>query len=130
MPDEQPSRTVAEEQASAEWNVLERLIDPNDQRPWSVEEIIRDRSSPLETQDAISRLQGIGLIHRTTDDLLFPTRAAVHMEQISQEQPTHRTPRRTLAGAGFSGLFRRGHYQIGPAHTLALVRRTHTAGQP
>jgi hypothetical protein len=85
MPDEQPTPDPACEEAQAEWAVLNLLIDADEQRPRSVEEIIRERGSridALDALDAVDRLYGAGLIHRTSDDFIFATRAAIRFSQI------------------------------------------------
>lgn len=79
---EQPTADIAQQEAMEDAGIMGRLLVEGDQRPWSVEELIRDRDNALETEDAIARLRGLGLIHVTVDGLVFPTRAALHMDQI------------------------------------------------
>jgi hypothetical protein len=82
MPDAQPIPEPVDEEAHAEWAVLNLLIDPDGQRPRSIDEIIRERSDRVAALDAIDRLYAFGLIHRTGDGFIFATRAAIRFSQI------------------------------------------------
>jgi hypothetical protein len=83
MPETQPDLTPIDGEAHAEWGVLNLLIGSEEQRPWSMEEIIRERGNRLEALDAIDRLHATGLIHRTADGFIFATRAAIRYSQIA-----------------------------------------------
>ena len=79
MPDEQPS--LADDDKTVEAGILERLTGERDQRPWSVDELIRDVGQRLPAIDAINNLQRIGLIHRC-GELVFPTRVALRAAEL------------------------------------------------
>jgi hypothetical protein len=84
MPDEQPSRTPTPRSESTEWIVLDLLVDTDAQRPWSLDEVIREIGSPIAAADALDGLHAAGLIHRTADSFVFATRAAVRYHEIAE----------------------------------------------
>lgn len=80
---QQGIRETAVENDRDDRTIIGVLLVKDDQRPWSVEELERELGDRLRAVDAIDRLRASGLIHRTADDLIFPTRAALHLDRIS-----------------------------------------------
>ena len=62
--------------------IMSVLLVKDDQRPWSIEDLARELGDHLRAIDAVERLHRSGLVHRTAEDLVFPTRAALHMGRI------------------------------------------------
>lgn len=61
--------------------VLMLLLDPHEQAPLSVEEIVRSVGDSLSVHDSLARLHAAGLIHRNAD-CCFPTRAARRFAEL------------------------------------------------
>ncbi|MGA2454227.1 MAG: hypothetical protein ABSG93_11965 [Solirubrobacteraceae bacterium] len=83
MTDAQPTPDPAECLRSTELEILYALTKPED-NPflWSVEELARELGDGVYFEDAITRLHGAGLIHRTADGFIFASRAAVHQIEL------------------------------------------------
>ncbi len=83
MPNENPTLTPAEEFDNTDGTIMLLLRLPEEQRPWSVEEVIRELGDRHKATDALIRLHGAGLIHRTSDDFVWATRAAIRADKIA-----------------------------------------------
>lgn len=77
-----PNPLPVDEDARNDWGILVLLTGDAHQRPWSVDELILERGDELAARDSISRLQRGGLIHRTSDDFVWATRAALYCVEI------------------------------------------------
>jgi len=66
--------------------VLQTILEQGDNWPWSLAELIRDRGDGDEVavEDAINRLHRGGMIHRTKENLIFPTRAAIYRAKVGE----------------------------------------------
>ncbi len=84
MPDEQPTPDPEYDEPRTDWLVLDLLIDVDRQRPWTVEEVAREHGHEHNAIDAIDRLHGAGLIHRTQDGFVFASRAAIRYNEITK----------------------------------------------
>jgi len=61
--------------------ILGLLLQPGQQRPWSVEEVELAIGDPLATIDALAELHAAGLIHRW-DRFVVASHPAVHMASL------------------------------------------------
>lgn len=82
MPETQPTPDLACDEARIDWAILNLLIDSDQQRPRAIEELVREHGNQRDALDAVDRLYRAGLIHRTRDDFVFATRAAIRYSQI------------------------------------------------
>jgi predicted transcriptional regulator len=83
MPDEQPNPDAPDPAKNAtDATVLDLLVDDENQRPWTCNELTLEIGSATVVEDAINNLQAAGLVHRTRNGLIFATRAAVLFEQL------------------------------------------------
>jgi hypothetical protein len=87
---QQRSCEQAAQQDAEDWSIISHLLNDQDQRPWSVAELIRETGDELNAIDAIGRLARSGLIHRTSDDLIYPSRAALHLHRITRSNKARR----------------------------------------
>jgi hypothetical protein len=83
MPDEQPICDQATEEARADWFILDLLLNNDVQRPWAIVEVIREYGHETNAIDALNRLYGTGLIHKTADGFVFATRAAIRYHELA-----------------------------------------------
>jgi hypothetical protein len=87
MPAKKPTPTTEAktdldtDENDAQTCILGLLLDEDYQRPWSIDEILREYGDRVAATDAIEALRGTGLIHRI-GDFVFATRAAVRAEEI------------------------------------------------
>lgn len=81
MPTPQPTLEPENDEARIDRFVLNLLLDEDNQRPLSVEEVIREHGNQPEALDGLDRLHGAGLIHRL-DGFVFASRAAIRLTVI------------------------------------------------
>lgn len=58
------------------------LIEDENQRPWTHDELALEIGSSAVVEDAVANLHVAGLVHKTGDGFIFATRAAIQFEQI------------------------------------------------
>lgn len=52
-------------------------------RPWMVEELIREKGERIEVEDAIAELQAAGLLNRINKRVVCASRAAIRADEMS-----------------------------------------------
>jgi len=76
-----PSMDAGDVLRVADSGVYGLLIQPTQQRPWSVGELVLELGSRLDVEDALARLHGAGLVHRC-GEFVWATRAALAADAI------------------------------------------------
>ena len=61
--------------------VLQSLIAED--RPWTVEELIREKGDRVEVEDAIAELHAAGLLNRINKRVVCASRAAIRADELN-----------------------------------------------
>jgi len=61
--------------------VLQSLIVED--RPWTVEELIREKGNRIEVEDAIAYLHAAGLVNRINKRVVCASRAAIRADELN-----------------------------------------------
>jgi hypothetical protein len=72
----------AEDARRVEQAILALLSSPDEQWPWSVDEVAREIGDRIATLDALACLHGAGLVHRC-GEFVFATRAARRAQELA-----------------------------------------------
>jgi len=84
MPEQQPTpETPQRENYAHEGTILALLLDDDNQRPWATHELVLQIGDEIIVADAIANLRAAGLIHKTSDGFVFPSRAAIRAEELA-----------------------------------------------
>jgi predicted transcriptional regulator len=74
---------VAEQDHDNDQRVLGLLLEPDNQRPWSTDELLREVGDRIVMADSLARLYAAGLIHRL-GEFVWPTRPALRAAALAQ----------------------------------------------
>jgi hypothetical protein len=62
-------------------SVLQSLVVED--RPWTVEELIRDQGGRIEVEDALADLHAAGLLNRINKRVVCASRAAIRADELN-----------------------------------------------
>jgi predicted transcriptional regulator len=54
-------------------------------RPWTVDELVREKGDRLSVEDALSELDAVGLLTRVNKRVVCASRAAIHADRMEDE---------------------------------------------
>ena len=78
---DESKQSLAEDERRTDQAMLALLLTPEEQRPWSLDEVAKEMGEKIDTVDSLARLHAAGLIHRC-GEFVFAARAALIAERL------------------------------------------------